>query len=260
MKPSGGLQLYVHSHQTVYWIFYIYIYINIAMVLQLEECYIGTDQVYLLYVIIPYALVLDFWGRKKLLYRAHLSRQFKFLASLPQCLRHWWTCECNVGSPQPGSVDLTTEHSDNTVDSHVSKTSNIVTQFIPISSLMEPFWLFSQHCIRGFSPAAQKRKAPNVFLKRLVKLMWLILCHQENDTGMNESQYFFSKFLNIQSSYGVREQTLNYTKANTEKSVKVNRVILDTWVIRPLVWFSLQNPLSMSMTTVCYSLTFLALL
>jgi len=45
---------------------------------------------------------------------------------------------------------------------------------------------------------------------------------------MNESQYFFSKFLNIQSSYGVREQTLNYTKANTEKSVKVNRVILDT--------------------------------
>lgn len=56
-----------------------------------------------------------------------------------------------------------------------------------------------------FSPTAQKGKAPNMFLKCLMKLMQLILYHHENDTGMNESQYFFSKSLYIQSSHSIRE-------------------------------------------------------
>lgn len=69
------------------------------------------------------------------------------------------THECNICSPQPGSMDFTTEHSDNAVDFHVSKTSHTVAQFIPISSLMEPSWLFSQHCTRGFYSCCTKEKS-----------------------------------------------------------------------------------------------------
>lgn len=88
MKPSGGLQLHVHNHQ---------------IVLNWDLCHCnywhGTWEEIRGY---NQLLRLHFWAGKKLIYRAQLSRQFQFLASLLQYLHHWWAYEGRFASPRHG--------------------------------------------------------------------------------------------------------------------------------------------------------------
>lgn len=147
-------------------------------------------------------LKLHFWGRKKLVNKANIGRQFQFLASLPQYVQYWGAWRGSVAS-------LSHAFYHRAFWQHHRlrcKTSKIAAQFIPMHSSVEPFWLFSQNSARVVSfPAAWNRKAPNVLLKWRLKLMWLILYHQENDAGMKEGAFFSLQFLSIQSPYGIRE-------------------------------------------------------